>query len=104
MSLGTSTSDHKVRSVKLPADGAENREESSAGTRRCIEGERIEALWRGFCAKHDIMAVQRDSWDGQDMGPIVAGEQFLQITDYARQLDMHGLILRGNLAKPGLMT
>ena len=38
------------------------------------------------------------------MGPIVAGEQFLEITDYARQLDMHGLILRGYLPKPGLMT
>ena len=88
----------------MPADGAEYREESFAGTRRCIKGERIEALWRGSCTKHDIMAVQRDSWERPDVGPIVAGEQFLEITDYARQLDMHGLIVRGYLPKPGLMT
>ena len=67
-----------------------------------IEG--IKALWRSSCAKHVIMAVQRDSWEGPDVGPIVAGEQFLEISDYVRQLDTHGLILRGYLPKPGLMT
>ena len=57
-----------------------------------------------FLRKHVTMAVHTDPWEGPDVGPIVAGEQFTEVTEFVRRLDMHGLILRGYLPRPGLMT
>ena len=57
-----------------------------------------------FLRKHVIMAVNRDPWEGPDVGPIVAGEQCVKIGEFVRQMDMHGLILKGYLPVPGLMT
>ena len=64
---------------------------------------RVEAQRRSSCASTSSWRCN-DPWEGPDVGPIVAGEQFLDIKDFAGQLDMHGLILRGYLPEPGLMT